>query len=92
MIFLLFVCGLGQSLVAALRDELTSYYELVANIQSQLQPATLRQLLVWVAEPQFRLQWLAILALECQDKKGSNHKKLIFFTRKYFINFVQVGH
>ncbi|GLV41423.1 Gamma-tubulin ring protein 91 [Carabus blaptoides fortunei] len=69
---------IGQSLVAALREELTEYYKLIAVLQSQLKSSgcngsgdlTLRRLLVWVAEPQYRFQWLANIALECQDKKG----------------------
>lgn len=63
---------IGQSLVAALRDELTVYYQHIAILQSSIESdgLTLRRLLCWVSEPQFRLQWLANLALECQDKKG----------------------
>lgn len=65
---------IGQSLIAALRDELTNYYELIAILQTQLkQPnneLTLRNLLCWVEEPMFKLQWLANIASECQNKKG----------------------
>lgn len=27
-------------------------------------------MIVWVAEPQLRLQWLAYIAEECNEKKG----------------------
>lgn len=31
---------------------------------------TLRRMVVWVAEPHNRLQWLAYIAEQCTDKKG----------------------
>ncbi|XP_017782941.1 PREDICTED: gamma-tubulin complex component 3 [Nicrophorus vespilloides] len=63
---------IGQSLIAILRDELTNYYQLIASLQAQSnkQELTLRRMVVWVAEPQLHLQWLAYIAEQCSDKKG----------------------
>ncbi|XP_065164565.1 gamma-tubulin complex component 3 isoform X2 [Atheta coriaria] len=69
---------IGQSLIAILRIELTSYYELIAHLQAQAKKQSshesneisLRRMVVWVAEPQLRLQWLAYIAEQCVDKKG----------------------
>ncbi|KAI4464425.1 gamma tubulin complex protein [Holotrichia oblita] len=69
---------IGQSLIAILREELTNYYQLVALLQAQSKKQgcidhselTLRRMVVWVAEPQMHLQWLAYIAEQCSDKKG----------------------
>lgn len=66
---------IGQSLIAALREELTKHYELIAVLQTQLKDPnnadlTLRNLLCWVKDHMFKLQWLANIAAECQNKKG----------------------
>ncbi|XP_022918951.1 gamma-tubulin complex component 3 [Onthophagus taurus] len=69
---------IGQSLIAILREELTSYYQMVALLQAQSKKQgcydhselSLRRMSVWVAEPQMHLQWLAYIAEQCSDKKG----------------------
>lgn len=69
---------IGQSLIATLRDELTHYYKMVAILQAQLKKQgcddttdlTLRRIVVWVAEPQRHLDWLAHIAEHSCDKKG----------------------
>lgn len=77
--------NIGQSLIAVLREELTKYYELIAILQSQLkQPnknspeLTLRSLLCWVIDHQFKMQWLANIASECQNKKGGELISSVF--------------
>nr|CAD7264144.1 unnamed protein product [Timema shepardi] len=69
---------IGQSLVVALRGELTEYSRLVATLQSQLEPLasrrsnglTLRQLVVWSLDPMARLKCLVAVMEACRDKKG----------------------
>ncbi|KAK4880318.1 hypothetical protein RN001_008464 [Aquatica leii] len=64
----------GQSLIATFREELSEYYKTLAILQEQLRKTdtelTLRRMLVWVAEPKDRLQWLAYIAEQCTNKKG----------------------
>ncbi|XP_044730795.1 gamma-tubulin complex component 3 homolog [Chrysoperla carnea] len=65
-----------QSLVSAFRNELTSFYKLIAILQEQLTTAdkrlSLRRLLVWILEPQQRLMWLVSIGNAIQYKKGGN--------------------
>nr|CAD7394777.1 unnamed protein product [Timema cristinae] len=69
---------IGQSLVVALRGELTEYSRLVATLQSQVEPSasrrstglTLRQLVVWSLDPMARLKCLVAVMEACHDKKG----------------------
>lgn len=73
---------LGQGLVTALKAELTQYYGMVASLQEQVNrhrrswdasgsdQVSLLKLMLWAAEPLFRLQWLVEVAEACQEKKG----------------------
>ncbi|KAF5277736.1 hypothetical protein FQR65_LT03716 [Abscondita terminalis] len=65
---------IGQSLIATFREELSEYYKTLAILQEQLRKPdselTLRRMLVWIAEPRDRLQWLAYIAEQCTNKKG----------------------
>ncbi|XP_013415922.1 gamma-tubulin complex component 3 homolog [Lingula anatina] len=72
----------GQSFCAALHQELTEYYRLIAVLEAQLQQEhdqgvgmgpgglTLRQLSVWTFDPLSRLKALAALVDVCKGKKG----------------------
>ncbi|KAL4219924.1 Gamma-tubulin complex component 3 [Mactra antiquata] len=72
----------GQSFCAALHQELTEYYRLIAVLESQLQEdidqgigmnvsgISLRRLLVWTFDPLDRLKKLAALVDICKGKKG----------------------
>ena len=74
----------GQSFCAALHQELTEYYRLIAVLEAQLQQEedqgvciasnslTLRRLAVWMCEPLVRLKTLAALVDICQEKKGGS--------------------
>ncbi|KAJ8309894.1 hypothetical protein KUTeg_011759 [Tegillarca granosa] len=73
---------IGQSFCAALHQELTEYYRLVAVLEGQLQEEqdqgismeyggmTLRRLIVWTFDPLLRLKSLAALVDVCKGKKG----------------------
>ncbi|KAF5284977.1 hypothetical protein FQA39_LY16842 [Lamprigera yunnana] len=65
---------IGQSLIATFREELSEYYKTVAILQAELRKPnselTLRRILVWIAEPSNRLQWLAYIAEQCTNNKG----------------------
>ncbi|XP_015776279.1 PREDICTED: gamma-tubulin complex component 3 homolog [Acropora digitifera] len=73
----------GQSFCAALQQELTEYYRLLAVLEGQQQlgdagfvgegasgSLTLRRLMVWTFDPLTRLQTLAALVDACKGKKG----------------------
>lgn len=72
----------GQSFCAALQQELTEYFRLIAVLESQLQEeldqgiglstsgVTLRRLVVWTFDPLIRLKSLAALVDVCKGKKG----------------------
>ncbi|XP_065841235.1 gamma-tubulin complex component 3 homolog [Oscarella lobularis] len=67
----------GQSFCAALSEELTEYYRLVAVLDSQRvagkgvgDALTLRRLIVWTLDPLRRLRTLASLVDSCQGLKG----------------------
>eukprot|EP00118_Oscarella_pearsei_P015761 m.144765 g.144765 ORF g.144765 m.144765 type:complete len:863 (+) comp38407_c1_seq3:451-3039(+) len=68
----------GQSFCAALSQELTEYYRLVAVLEAQqdisgekgVEALTLRRLVVWTADPMRRLHVLASLVDSCQDQMG----------------------
>ncbi|XP_071839053.1 gamma-tubulin complex component 3 homolog isoform X2 [Apostichopus japonicus] len=71
----------GQSFTAALQQELTEYYRLLAVLEAQQEPEdgfevnsasalTLLQLNVWTFDPLNRMKWLAILVDGCKNKKG----------------------
>lgn len=72
----------GQSFCAALQQELTEYYRLIAVLESQLQEEvdqgvalgqggiTLRRLIVWTFDPLIRLKSLAAVVDVCKGKKG----------------------
>lgn len=72
----------GQSFTAALQQELTEYYRLLAVLEAQQQETddaieetsssalTLFQLSVWTFDPLHRMKQLAILVDGCKDKKG----------------------
>ncbi|XP_072034595.1 LOW QUALITY PROTEIN: gamma-tubulin complex component 3 homolog [Amphiura filiformis] len=74
---------IGQSFCAALQQELTEYYRLLAVLQAQQEHETdqavivepsetlsLIRLKVWMYEPTQRMKYLAILVDGCKDKKG----------------------
>ncbi|XP_038049883.1 gamma-tubulin complex component 3 homolog [Patiria miniata] len=73
----------GQSFCAALQQELTEYYRLLAVLEAQQQQQeqdpgvvdpstdlTLIRLKVWTYDPIHRMKYLAILVDGCKDKKG----------------------
>lgn len=74
----------GQSFCAALHQELTEYYRLIAVLEAQLQQEedhglemitnglTLRRLMIWMFDPMLRLKTLASLVDICQGKKGGS--------------------
>lgn len=74
----------GQSFCAALQQELTEYYRLLAVLEGQHQVGdagfvgegasgslTLRRLMVWTYDPLMRLRTLAALVDACKGKLGS---------------------
>ncbi|PVD18317.1 hypothetical protein C0Q70_20866 [Pomacea canaliculata] len=79
----------GQSFCAALHEELTEYYRLIAVLEAQLQQEqdqgisdgeglTLRRLVVWTFDPLLRLKTLAALVDICKGKKGGALASSIF--------------
>ncbi|CAO3698975.1 unnamed protein product [Rhizopus stolonifer] len=71
----------GQSLCAAIRNELTSYYQLIAIVEAQVekqmdqkvwndQSLTLKRLLVWMEEANNKLRLLTMLVDASQGQKG----------------------
>ncbi|KAI7729463.1 hypothetical protein M8C21_020370 [Ambrosia artemisiifolia] len=74
----------AQAFCAALQDELSEYYKLLAVLQSQaMNPIplvsenassgnylSLRRLLVWFAEPMVKMRLMAVLVDSCKDLKG----------------------
>ncbi|XP_076370838.1 gamma-tubulin complex component 3 homolog isoform X1 [Tachypleus tridentatus] len=75
----------GQSFIAALQEELSEYYRLLAVLESQLQQnfsieepysstrsgsLTLRQLAVWTLDPFVRMKQLATLVDACRGQRG----------------------
>ncbi|KAJ0809165.1 putative gamma-tubulin complex component protein [Helianthus annuus] len=74
----------AQAFCAALQDELTEYYKLLAVLQSQsMNPIplvsenassgnylSLRRLTVWFAEPMVKMRLMAVLVDSCKDLKG----------------------
>ncbi|XP_076323570.1 gamma-tubulin complex component 3 homolog isoform X1 [Tachypleus tridentatus] len=75
----------GQSFVAALQEELSEYYRLLAVLESQLHKdvtteetyvstrsgsLTLHQLVVWTLDPFVRMKQLAALIDSCHGQKG----------------------
>lgn len=74
----------GQSFIAALQEELTEYYRLLAVLESQLQQEanesvsarmskcnlTLHRLSVWLLDPIVRMKILASLVDACKGQKG----------------------
>lgn len=75
----------GQSFCAALQQELTEYYRLLAVLEGQHQVGdagfvgegasgslTLRRLMVWTYDPLMRLRTLAALVDACKGKLGSS--------------------
>lgn len=65
---------IAQSLIATFREELAEYYKTLAILQAQLKKTdtelTLRRILVCIAEPNNRMQWLVYIAEQCSNKKG----------------------
>ena len=79
----------GQSFCAALQQELTEYYRLLAVLEGQHQVGdagfvgegasgslTLRRLMVWTYDPLMRLRTLAALVDAC---KGKSLEPKLFF-------------
>ncbi|KAG1151790.1 hypothetical protein G6F37_003138 [Rhizopus arrhizus] len=73
----------GQSLCAAIQDELTAYYKLIAIIEAQVekqlvqrnpvmneQSLTLKRLLVWMEDANSKMKLISILVDACQGQKG----------------------
>ncbi|XP_076435742.1 gamma-tubulin complex component 3 homolog [Babylonia areolata] len=80
---------IGQSFCAALHQELTEYYRLIAVLEAQLQQEqdqgisegdglTLKRLVVWTFDPLLRLKTLAALVDACKGKKGGALASSIF--------------
>ncbi|CAB4061954.1 TUBGCP3 [Lepeophtheirus salmonis] len=61
---------IGQSYVAALKEELTEYYRLLSVLEAQGEGLTLSQLTVWTYEPMERMKFLAQMVDTCRDAKG----------------------
>ncbi|KAD4888736.1 hypothetical protein E3N88_20809 [Mikania micrantha] len=75
---------IAQAFCAALQDELSEYYKLLAVLQSQsMNPIplvsenassgnylSLRRLSVWFAEPMVKMRLMAVLVDSCKDIKG----------------------
>ncbi|KAL8258670.1 hypothetical protein R6Q59_026623 [Mikania micrantha] len=75
---------IAQAFCAALQDELSEYYKLLAVLQSQsMNPIplvsenassgnylSLRRLSVWFAEPMVKMRLMAVLVDSCKDLKG----------------------
>lgn len=79
----------GQSFCAALHEELTGYYRLIAVLEAQLQQEqdqgisdgdglSLRRLVVWTFDPLVQLKTLAALVDVCKGKKGGALASCIF--------------
>ncbi|KAK3095374.1 hypothetical protein FSP39_013926 [Pinctada imbricata] len=80
----------GQSFCAALQQELTEYYRLIAVLEGQIHQEqdqgismacsglTLRQLMVWTFSPLLHLKWLATLVDVCRGKKGGALASALF--------------
>ncbi|KAL3847372.1 hypothetical protein ACJMK2_018287 [Sinanodonta woodiana] len=80
----------GQSFCAALHQELTEYYRLIAVLEAQLQQEqdqgisetsgglTLRRLVVWTFDPLSRLKTQAALVDVCKGKKGGSLASTIY--------------
>ncbi|CAH1785133.1 unnamed protein product [Owenia fusiformis] len=90
----------GQSFCAALHQELTEYYRLMAIIEAQLQQEedqgidmaeqlTLRKLAVWTTEPLVRMKTLAALVDICTGKKGGALASAIYSYTQHGDPFVQ---
>jgi gamma-tubulin complex component 3 len=74
------MCNILQSFCAALHQELTEYYRLMAVLEAQLQQEqdlgivcdlgglTLRRLLIWTSDPLVRLKALAALTDVCKGR------------------------
>ncbi|KAI7888030.1 Spc98 family-domain-containing protein [Mucor mucedo] len=73
----------GQSLCAALQQELTEYYKLIAILEAQIEKQiankslpndqtslTLKRLTVWTLDYYQKLKLMSILVDVCQDQKG----------------------
>ncbi|CAO3681202.1 unnamed protein product [Rhizopus stolonifer] len=73
----------GQSLCAAIQDELTAYYKLIAVLEAQVekqikkthyvmndQSLTLKRLLVWMDDANRKLSLISIITDACQGQKG----------------------
>ncbi|MQL85494.1 hypothetical protein Taro_018021 [Colocasia esculenta] len=75
---------IGQAFCAALQDELSEYYKLLAVLESQSSNPiplvsetgppgnylSLRRLLVWFAEPTVRMRLMAVLVDSCRSLRG----------------------
>lgn len=74
----------GQAFCAALQEELSDYYKLLAVLEGQVHnpiPAmaegkgpgnylSLRRLMVWLAEPTVRIRLMAVLVDDCKNSRG----------------------
>ncbi|XP_060553963.1 gamma-tubulin complex component 3 homolog [Ruditapes philippinarum] len=91
----------GQSFCAALQQELTEYYRLIAVLESQLQEeldqgigmsnagVTLRRLVVWTFDPLIRLKSLAAMVDVCKGKKGGALASAIYSYMQHGDPFVK---
>ncbi|XP_052801228.1 gamma-tubulin complex component 3 homolog isoform X1 [Mya arenaria] len=92
----------GQSFCAALQQELTEYYRLIAVLESQIQDEvdqgiglathgsiTLRRLVVWTFDPLIRLKTLAALVDVCKGKKGGALASTIYSYMQHGDPFVK---
>ncbi|KAI9273637.1 gamma-tubulin complex component protein [Sporodiniella umbellata] len=71
----------GQSLCAAVQEELTAYYKWIAILEAQVekqtargtmndQSLTLKRLLVWMEDANNKLSLMRVLTEACEDQKG----------------------
>lgn len=90
----------GQSFCAALQQELTEYYRLLAVLEGQHQVGdagfvgegasgslTLRRLMVWTYDPLMRLRTLAALVDAC---KGNRAKTFFCRDEHYWKNYIEI--
>ena len=89
----------GQSFCAALQQELTEYYRLLAVLEGQQQigdagfvgegasgSLTLRRLMVWTYDPLMRLRTLAALVDSCKGEICTSHTCTVCYScmEQYF--------
>lgn len=88
----------GKSFCAALHEELTEYYRLIAVLEGQIlsegdrndgQGLSLRQLVLWTFDPLQRLKCLATIVDVCRGKKGGALASALYSYMQHGDPFVQ---